>query len=301
MSTCDLGTKAAIFLTKMNYLFVLITALLLMPGHNASAGLFMADPPKISLEKAIFGAQSDYSEVKTITYAIMARYPPAQYLYVGVGRSPTPLIAFMKAVLGEEAAVNVPLTTMRAIRGGPYDLARIERKLDIHFDQFLPEASELRGKKVLVIDFALTGRSLEETVAEIRRYFRHDGVTVNGFGLVYANEEDPATKRLRNLQIDHLQLSRRLGDRLFERAYSTYAEFDRFPVLDSVQGPYEKPQANGSGNFQKLKEAFLKKAQADGELRGSLKRRFPGAALLQTEKAGWREKLECYKLLVTSA
>ena len=61
----------------------------------------------------------DYEQAWQLTKFMIEKYPPDQYVYVGMGRSPTPITAMLKVLFGDEAAINIPLSNMATFSADP--------------------------------------------------------------------------------------------------------------------------------------------------------------------------------------
>lgn len=130
-------------------------------GSPAGSGSVARAPVDPELVEEPRGPPKDFDQVQTVAEAVMAQYPPDQYHYIGLGKSPTPIIAFVQAY-GETAdmdisASNLPLSKFshKIDRMSPAEEAdagpALDReqnvRLQAHFERFVPLASDLKGKK----------------------------------------------------------------------------------------------------------------------------------------------------------
>ncbi|ALP53296.1 hypothetical protein Tel_09080 [Candidatus Tenderia electrophaga] len=120
----------------------------------------------------------EYEQIRDFSAQLMKLYPPDRYYYIGLGKSPTPIIAFMQAT-GVPAS-NMPLSKFSHRTKGRRDggqlglsepltgtqLAELER----HFDNFIPSKEVLRGRDLLLIDFVQSGRSLIASADHLQDY-----------------------------------------------------------------------------------------------------------------------------------
>ncbi len=135
-----------------------------------------------------------YPELKELGLTILKEFPPNEYAYVGVGRSPAPLIAFFQNI-PEVEAINFPFT-LRAFRhvdrartilmdessstsldSIPEELDR-QRPLREHIEKFIP-LDLLSRKKILAIDVALLGTSLQAAKLMLEAYASLNGLPEN--------------------------------------------------------------------------------------------------------------------------
>jgi hypothetical protein len=110
-----------------------------------------------------------------IAQNIMEQYPPDQYHYIGVGRSPAAITAYMKAQ-GHDAS-NLPLTKFRHGAKIPHQNSTPPLDLDKeaeymkHFDEFLPKPKALGKKNIVTLDYTPNGGSLVAAYNYIHRYY----------------------------------------------------------------------------------------------------------------------------------
>lgn len=231
----------------MIFLTLLLNVALAMP-----LGYSLHEPEAISARAAVWGMDSDYVELRAVALRIMEEYPPYLYSYVGVGRSPTPLTALFRALLGKDAVYNLPLSNLNAefinVRS-----AEMEDRHDEFLKRFLPKD----GRRILLIDYAARGGSIENARTLVRGYFwRHPDRKVEAFALAsnHATAESLARRGIRS----HV-----LGDRLFvrlnRRMYAAYSEFDRYNVANP---PERFPRRRGDA-FEVLVSEFRRRATVD--------------------------------------
>lgn len=100
-----------------------------------------------------------YRGLRETAEELMRRYPPDQYYYIGLGRSPAGVMKMLEA-LGHKGK-NIPLSKMGHIKS--FDPKKLKAFLAHHFAEQLPPASELHGKKMLFLDWANKGGTLVNT------------------------------------------------------------------------------------------------------------------------------------------
>lgn len=86
-----------------------------------------------------------------IVKRIRNNYPPEEYIYVGVGRSPGLVLMYLNH-LGDQA-YGLPASRLSMLE--EQDRLALEGKFKIHFDKYVPRSL----KKLLLIDFSDSGRS----------------------------------------------------------------------------------------------------------------------------------------------
>ncbi len=116
---------------------------------------------------------TDYYGSRGLVKQIVKSFPPDQYIYIGVGGSPTPILALIEAALGPQAVVHLPLRNTKAARVVS-ERSRVGREnflanLSQHLKHFLPR-SVLGNKKILLIDYSATGGGLLDALEIVRSF-----------------------------------------------------------------------------------------------------------------------------------
>ncbi|MEH2202735.1 MAG: hypothetical protein V7K53_01475 [Nostoc sp.] len=219
-------------------------------------------------------SKGEYDQIKELVENIEKQYPPEKYYYIGMGKSPTPIIAFMKAK-GIPAS-NIPLSKFSPkpnnIRKEDRDKYKNNEKqltqeqkeeLKRHFDNFVPQAGKLQGKNILLIDYTQSGRSLIASHAHIVEYLNEKAqekklrVNYIDHGLdnppkvvplaLYQKETHKAEEKLEELGLTNkiplpgsLQDSQSLASQIGGEKYKKRAEFpDDYKI---VKSPPDKSQ-----------------------------------------------------------
>ena len=120
----------------------------------------------------------------TVSLEILKRFPPDQFYYVGIGRSPYLFLDLLSFMSGQEpvgfgpnrVATLVPISYNEYVARKPiFDVSKHwkepvdpisrgssedQRNLQQLFDRFLPSTERLAGRKLLIFDFSDYGSSL---------------------------------------------------------------------------------------------------------------------------------------------
>lgn len=149
-------------------------------GNRAVAELVQRGAPAVPVVQRDPLTKEEFEQIRELAANIMGTYPPRDYYYVGLGKSPTPLIAFLQA--SQVPAINLPLskfspalpgvTPSRDSGRGPALTGAQQQELTTHFDRFLPSQATLNGRAILLIDLSLSGRSLIATREYMQRYLQ---------------------------------------------------------------------------------------------------------------------------------
>ncbi|MFL5813036.1 MAG: hypothetical protein ACJ763_05615 [Bdellovibrionia bacterium] len=113
-------------------------------------------------------------DVKSTVEEIAKLHPPEESYYIGIGGSPTPVIALMQEA-GLSAA-NVPASRSGALVGVAKNNAQYHENLFRHLDQFIPKPEVLGNRKLVVMDFTYSGASLMNFKDALEYYFKERGL-----------------------------------------------------------------------------------------------------------------------------
>ncbi len=131
---------------------------------------------------------TEFRGAEELALQILAQFPQHEYFYIGLGRSPTPVIAYLfrlnreSKFLGslDKLVINLPLSGFRPLLRGawsnphkldaPLSSSQI-KELHKHFDRFLPDIKLIRPRKVLLIDYTQTARALIASAEHLQEYF----------------------------------------------------------------------------------------------------------------------------------
>lgn len=214
----------------------------------------------------------DYRVIRKTTKLLLKQCPPQDCVLVGVGRSPTPLIAFAKALNGDDSALSLPLSYMGPLFDVPILEARsgVKRKFNLsnfdqHMREFLPSDVLLGGRKIVLVDFAQSGKSLIRTNSLLRDYLGRERplVEMSVLGLSYYGD---ILKRLKEAGIGGIKVSFQAQEMFHGRYYRKLAEYDTsFRYNAFLDVPYAKPNRMVRSQLEsKIRQAARKLAQKHG-------------------------------------
>jgi len=138
-----------------------------------------------------------FAAISRIGEKIISDFPPAVYMYIGIGRSPAPIMAFLESRCCR--VVNMPLSDFRpkakewSITDDALPGERItgerQKLLFEHFDNILHE--KIKRRKVVVIDFASpSGASLVAAREQLETYFHLKKVEIEVHALCMCTDVD---------------------------------------------------------------------------------------------------------------
>lgn len=197
------------------------------------------------LSEALDLVEMHQQELQRLTAKIQKNYPPSDYIYVGVGRSPALVTAFLDA-LGSEV-INLPLSNLSNKKEGQ---SLDYNTLSKHFESFLLTDSK---KKMLFIDFSTRGRTilaLEEIIETLRFKGLFNLANKFEFFLMvdqmdYEVHVKKALESSLNSNFSVYTLSRKpksLGVALREQHFDNFSMYYQYDVLDAEDRTvYENP------------------------------------------------------------
>jgi hypothetical protein len=115
--------------------------------------------------------ENDLLAIQRVARYILTTFPPDEYLYVGLGGSPTPVTAYLRVCGRNARVVDVPASALSQHLGGEdeiWDSEEARGRVIGHLDRYLG-AELTRNTQLLIIDYS-TGTSLLVAEYLLRRY-----------------------------------------------------------------------------------------------------------------------------------
>ena len=117
--------------------------------------------------------KTEFDSIQKVAQYILNNYPKNKTVYIGVGRSPVPVIAYLQTEEGT-LTQNLPLSNFR------YNLSKYPKldseeslRLYSHFNNYFPSEYKLLGRnEILLIDYSVTGKTLNSTQEHLDQYFK---------------------------------------------------------------------------------------------------------------------------------
>ena len=181
--------------------------------------------------------QEDFDQIQAVTLKVLRQFPPDKFHYVGIGRSPTFMMALMEE-LGIEVS-QIPLTKFQYPTdsnsrwlypaGDPLSSYQLKELFE-HFDKFLISSSLVGNRKLLIIDFQNQGWTLISAAEHINLYLQKRGrsTQVEAMGLTYSERGisfDTTLPYHHTPLTDYPKLRHRIGMEEFEKV-SKYSQWD---------------------------------------------------------------------------
>ncbi len=169
--------------------------------------------------------------VKEINLEILEKYPPNEYFYLGVGRSPVPIIALFQEI-HPDIASTVPLSSMGNFNSNNQE--KVQKKLFQHFRKYFPSKKLLAGRKILLIDMTTSGKSFNETVNQTEVYLKSEGLinSLKPYAIVEANDQLAKELILKGWGVKDLGTNE-LAQLMERSAFHGYAEFGYYNPLET--------------------------------------------------------------------
>lgn len=128
-------------------------------------------------------AEDAYNIFRNVATTLLEKFPPNEYYYIGVGRSPAIVIAILET-LNSKIAQSVPLSSPSALDFDAFlDDSHFMETLDLHFDQFLPSLEKLSGRKIILLDYWITGAGLNFAYRMVTSFYneKYPGQNLSNF------------------------------------------------------------------------------------------------------------------------
>lgn len=188
-------------------------------------------------------SNSEFKELKAVSEEILKKFPPENYYYVGIGRSPTPILAYLN-----QLEVKFSIVPISSLRYEPFPFKPTsEEILKNHFKKFLPTLDNLKGKKILVMDYSDLGGTIERAHAVIQSLYSNK---VEVKGLSISENLAPRLKN-KNFQLLDLKNYPLINNRFDKNGFDKYAKYGSYPLLFGNPDP------------EKLKEALKPRVEFD--------------------------------------
>jgi len=208
--------------------FILISSILFFIESAVFAENFHAFSPK------------EYESLVSIVSEIQKRCPPDQCIVVGIGRSPTPFLAYLQS-MDPSYALQLPLTNFKYGFNSEFPALNKEQvtRLFDHFDRYL-KPIVITHKSILFIDTTETGESIAAADNYLKRYFKHFGFH-NRISTVVISAVIPETISGLNIDAIALEYSDPLGSSLSQQVFDSLSAFGAYDVVDP---PKASPELN---------------------------------------------------------
>ena len=112
--------------------------------------------------------QNEYRELRNHALQLLQHCPPSTCTLISVGRSPAPLIAFLRALQTKPNTIEIPLSKYRR---NPPSLETPEGKILLnHLKKHLTPAGDLNNRTIMIVDYINSGESLQAITKTLQQY-----------------------------------------------------------------------------------------------------------------------------------
>lgn len=205
----------------------------------------------------------NYGEIKSTSLNILRKYPPDQYYYVGIGRSPVPIVAFFEE-LGIKGVSTIPISAMRKLdKESAPAKAALQSRIKAHLNQWFPSKKELAGRKVLLLDYASSADGIIAVTREISDFAsaQRPQVEVRAVGLFGM---DKTGLKLAENHIDPIKIPKISGSMTYS-SYEIWAKVGKWNPWDPKSKSF-KPRSE----YQIYKNALAEEMRRDLELKAQI-------------------------------
>ena len=199
-----------------------------------------------------FLSLQQYKETRRGVVALLRKHRPGKYRYIGLGRSPTAVVAFLQN-LGLEA-INLPGSGLSSTQVS-------QAAWDQHLAQVLPPSFLASDKKIVIFDRVSSGASLEQAANALSAYLRSQGSSAEVALRAFVSRSRHPQHAQSNIDLD------RYPELDAMNHYSHWAEYPNFTIgKDSVQGMGSRPE------YSQFKTVLLERMKRDKALSKRIKR-----------------------------
>jgi hypothetical protein len=104
-------------------------------------------------------SQSEYHDLRNGCMELLRRYPPDKYFFVGLGRDPAPVIAFLQNLGEKNLAVNLPGTSNIGCIGWKGSVNPGDQVVAQHIEAAIPEHILKGERQIVILDVTSTGKT----------------------------------------------------------------------------------------------------------------------------------------------
>lgn len=248
---------------------------LLAKTLQAVKGLFLsAEPQGQRQSRPQDITYTEFKDTQRIVREIRDLYPERAHIYIGLGRSPTPFMAYLK-ILGLRNVFNVPLSSMRSHpnrENMPHALRRryesplgpaLQERLWEHFERFLPPGETLEGRKIVLIDYAQSGSSLVSAQHYISEFYARQGFDVEVIALpivdpAFSNMLVGALTSVPQIWVESQALKNNLQNEFYDRL----SEFGKYDLRQTKRAATEPGEGYAALMAEYTKRLQLQRQQS---------------------------------------
>jgi len=122
-------------------------------------------------------SESDYRELSNASMALLKRYDPAKHYFVGTGRDPAPIIAFLQNLGGRDLATSFPASGGLPSFGGTQAdwLDASAAKMSKYFRKLIPSHVPKSGRNLVLLDVTNSGKTPYTLAPAVKKWLKSQG------------------------------------------------------------------------------------------------------------------------------
>jgi hypothetical protein len=139
--------------------------------------------PLVQIDNRAHVDARQYQDLSAATQQLLIRYPADRHYFIGLGRDPAPVIAFLQNLGGKQLAINFPASSNNSGSATTAVLAQYVKKL-------VPADVLESGRTIVFVDVTTTGRALDQYVPLITPSLGGAPVIKAAFGSQFGNSRN---------------------------------------------------------------------------------------------------------------
>jgi hypothetical protein len=225
-------------------------------------------PESWTIGEDTYVSRKEYADLKGGVMELLRRYPPDKYFFVGLGRDPAPVIAFLQNLGEHKLAVNLPGTSnVQWAKVGlrPADVAR-------HIEAAIPNDILEGDRQIVLLDVTSSGKTPALFGPFMDRYFANRGIHKTALRLAFS-WTNVKQKKFGPLLSDWIDTG---GWRDFSRYITGKYEGNWQPGIVGTWGiaehekhsmtPDAEPPTLTNPNYASFRQAVMARMEQDQEL-----------------------------------
>ena len=204
-----------------------------------------------------------YEQLRKASTALLRRFHPERHVFVGVGRAPAAIVALLKN-LAPELAETYPAGGLSGSAGDLALTPALQKLHGEHLDQLLGQRVLNSGRDIVLVDRALSGKTLRVMQTLVERHLQQMGSTVKVHAVGLSETALPG--------IEHLDIS---GwpelQQLHGRRYNAVAPYQ----FHAIGLPHGLADLKPNSGFDSYAKALVERMAHDKKLDNFLAASFP--------------------------
>jgi hypothetical protein len=159
------------------------------PGQRGKAGIKLTrrfDPkkkplttgPLVRIMHYQHVSQAQYRELRNASIALLRRYDPSTHFFVGTGRDPAPIIAFLQNLGGKDLAINFPagggLPGMRGSGSQATWLGANAEEIARYLNKLIPSHVPQSGRTIVLLDVTNSGKTPRSFAPQVTKWLKKE-------------------------------------------------------------------------------------------------------------------------------